>query len=70
MASSPIGVSRVGPACLSIARRTLPLTLPCYDAQVRCLNEATEGSGRGVFRRWEDRLNVSGPPLARQPPHL
>lgn len=32
--------------------------------QVRCLNEATESSAKGVFRPWGERLDFSGPPLA------
>lgn len=31
--------------------------------QVRCLNEAVEGSARGVFRAWDQRLDDTGNPL-------
>lgn len=50
---------------------TCPSTTPCPAAQartrvlpqVRCLNEAVEGSAAGVFRAWDQRLDDATPPL-------
>lgn len=42
--------------------RTRPAPLPC-PPQVRCLNEATPGSCRGVLKPWEQRLQPTQPPL-------
>lgn len=79
------GHSHGGGGCRCAAEREEPpeqrglaygLYLRIDLERLQCLNESREGSGRGVFKPWEERTDRSkvGPPgpraarLRRQPP--